>query len=42
MSADNGIYILESPVSNEDFSTKEYRVCHMQCVEDLWYWDDDR
>ena len=32
MSADNGIYILQSKDG--------FRVIHTQCIENLWYWDD--
>jgi hypothetical protein len=33
MSADNGIYILATPKG----STKEYRVCHLQGIDNLFY-----
>jgi len=34
MSADNGIYVLESKDG--------FRVIHTQCIENLWYWDDNK
>lgn len=39
MSADNGVYILET-ISPKDSSKKEWRVAHLQAVEDI-NWDDN-
>ena len=36
MSADNGVYILETPMN--DKTGNEYRVVHCQNIEDI-YWD---
>lgn len=40
MSADDGIYILQSPV--EDYSCFEYRVIHAQAIENLYWCEDDK
>ncbi len=37
MSADNGIYILETPIGFE----KEYRVAHCQAIENICYGNDN-
>ena len=39
MSADNGIYILATPISHS--SLKQYRVVHCQNIEDI-YWDTEQ
>ena len=38
MSADNGIYILETPIGGREF---EYRVAHCQGIDDLTYGNDE-
>ena len=40
MSADNGIYILETLAPNND--GKEYRVVHAQAIENIFYFDPER
>lgn len=40
MSADNGIYILVTPIKSDDY-VKHYRVIHCQSIEDI-YWDADK
>ena len=39
MSADNGIYILITPLRGDEY-LKQYRVIHCQNIEDL-YWDSE-
>jgi hypothetical protein len=39
MSADNGIYILITPIPHMDL--KQYRVVHCQNIEDI-YWDSEK
>lgn len=40
MSADNGIYILETPNRNTGFT--EYRVAHCQAIENIYYPEDSK
>lgn len=40
MSADNGIYLIETPIA-EGSKEKEYRVKHAQAIDNI-YWDEDK